>query len=64
MEANSPSAVRKAREASLQVKGARMFNLILRVLGDKKGVTYTLSSLDLMHGSPQYQTSPPALEGS
>ena len=28
MASYSPSAVRKAREASLQVKGARLFNLI------------------------------------
>ena len=39
MAANSPSAVKKAREASLQVKGARLFNLIPRDLREKKNVT-------------------------
>ena len=39
MAANSPSAVRKAREASHQVKGVRLFNLIPRDLRDKKNVT-------------------------
>ena len=34
MAANSPSTVMKAREASLQVKGARLFNLIPRDLRD------------------------------
>ena len=39
MAANSPAAVRKAREASLQIKGARLFNLIPRDLRDMTGVT-------------------------
>ena len=36
---NSPAAVRKAKEASLQVKGARLFNLMPKRLRDMKGVT-------------------------
>jgi hypothetical protein len=39
MAANSPAAVRKAREASLPVNGARLFNLIPRDLQDMTGVT-------------------------
>ena len=61
MAATSPSAVRKAREASLQVKGARMFNLIPMVLGDKKGVTvHTFKSgLDAWLSTiPDQPTSP------
>ena len=34
---NAPLAVRKAREASLQVKGAKLFNLIPKVLRDMTG---------------------------
>ena len=36
---NSPSAVKKAREASLQVKGARLFNLMPLNLRNMTGVT-------------------------
>ena len=39
MAAKSPAAVRKAREASLQVKGARLFNLAPRDLRDMSGVS-------------------------
>ena len=39
MAANSPAAVRKARVTSLQVKGARLFNLIPRDLRDMTSVT-------------------------
>ena len=38
MATHSPSAVRKAREASLQVKGARLFNLIPMDLRNVSGV--------------------------
>ena len=36
---NSPSAVKKAREASLQVKGARLFNLMPLNLRNMTGVS-------------------------
>ena len=39
MAAQSPAAVRKARESSLQVKGARLFNLAPKELRDMKTVT-------------------------
>ena len=39
MATHSPSAVRKAREASLQVKGARLFNLIPMDLRNMSGVS-------------------------
>ena len=61
MAANSPSAVRKAREASLQVKGARLFNLIPRDLRDKKNVTVDTfkSGLDeWLSTIPDQPTSP------
>ena len=38
MASNSPAAVRKAREASLQVKGARLFNLAPKELRNMSGV--------------------------
>ena len=60
MAANSPAAVRKA---SLQVKGARLFNLIPKDLRDMTGVTADTLRLDLMDGCPLYQTSLLALEG-
>ena len=61
MAANSPSAVRKAREASLQVKGARLFNLIPRDLRDQKHVTVDTfkSGLDAwLPTIPDQPTSP------
>ena len=39
MAAGCPAAVRRAKEASLQVKGARLFNLLPKNLRDMKGVT-------------------------
>ena len=39
MATTSASAVKKARETSLQVKGARLFNLVPRDLRDMKAVT-------------------------
>ena len=39
MATNSASAVRKAREASLQVKGARLFNLVPKEIRNLSGVT-------------------------
>ena len=39
MATTSASAVKKARETSLQVKGARLFNLVPRALRDMKAVT-------------------------
>ena len=36
MAAQSPAAVGKARESSLQVKGARQFNLVPRDLSEKR----------------------------
>ena len=61
MAANSPSTVMKAREASLQVKGARLFNLIPRDLRDKKNVTVDVfkSGLDAWLSTiPDQPTSP------
>ena len=39
MATNSASAVRKAREASLQVKGARLFNLVPKEIRNVSGFT-------------------------
>ena len=39
MATTSASAVKKARETSLQLKGARLFNLVPRDLRDMKAVT-------------------------
>ena len=39
MATGSPAAVRRAKEASLQVKGARLFNLVPQALRGMKGVT-------------------------
>ena len=39
MATHSPPAVRKAREASLQVKGARLFNLVPKEIRNLSGVT-------------------------
>ena len=39
MATTSAAAVKKARESSLQVKGARLFNLVPRDLRDMKAVT-------------------------
>ena len=39
MASRSPAAVRRAKEASLQVKGARLFNLVPQDLRGMKGVT-------------------------
>ena len=39
MATQSASAVKKARESSLQVKGARLFNLVPKDIRDMKGVT-------------------------
>ena len=39
MAAGSPTSVRRAKEASLQVKGARLFNLMPQDLRDMQGVT-------------------------
>ena len=48
MASNSPSAVRKAREASLQIKGARLFNLVPKDLRNMSGVSVDMfkSGLD------------------
>ena len=39
MASKSPATVRKAREASLQVKGARLLNLVPKELRDKTGIS-------------------------
>ena len=39
MASKSPTSVRRARESSLQVKGARLFNLVPRDLRDMTGVS-------------------------
>ena len=39
MAHRSPTAVKRAREASLQVKGARLFNLVPKDIRDMKAVT-------------------------
>ena len=39
MAMHSPSAVRKAREASLQVKGARLFNLVPKEIRNMSGIS-------------------------
>ena len=39
MSNQSAAAVRKARESSLQVKGARLFNLVPNDIMDMMGVT-------------------------
>ena len=48
MASNSPAAVRKAREASLPVKGARLFNLVPKELRNMSGVSVDMfkSGLD------------------
>ena len=39
MAIGCPASVRKAKEASLQVKGARLYNLLPKELRDMKGVS-------------------------
>ena len=39
MAMHSPPAVRKAREASLQVKGARLFNLVPKEIRNMSGIS-------------------------
>ena len=39
MASKSQATVRMAREASLQVKGARLFNLVHKELRDKTGIS-------------------------
>ena len=39
MAKRSPAAVKQARETSLQVKGARLFNLVPKELRGRSGVT-------------------------
>ena len=61
MATQSASAVKKARESSLQVKGARLFNLVLKDIRDMKGVTVDTFKAGWMPGcqlyliNPQYQ---------
>ena len=47
MASKSPAAVRKAREASLQVKGARLFNLMPLNLRCMTGVSVDTFKADL-----------------
>ena len=61
MAHRSPTAVKRAREASLQVKGARLFNLIPQDLRGISGVavdTFKAALDDWLAGIPDQPTIP------
>ena len=58
---SAPALVRRAREASLQVKGAKLFNIIPRTSGTFLLAPLSFSKPDLMTGSQQFLTSLPFL---
>ena len=65
--AGSPASVRNAREASLRVKGARLFNLLPKELRDLNNVTVDTfkSSLDSwLSGIPDQPTIPGRKRGA
>ena len=67
MASSSPASVRRAREASLQVKGARLFNLVPRDLRDMSGVTVDTfkSGLDVwLKNIPDQPTIPGRQRGA
>ena len=61
LSTSSPASVRNARESSLQVKGARLFNLVPKEIRDlKSSVNVFTESLDEWLGSVPDK---PAIQG-
>ena len=54
---SAPAAVRKAREASQSVKGAKLFNTLPRGLRDITTGTVDIFKRELVAGLRQYQTN-------